>query len=352
MSKSYGKAEEAAKKIINMVKFKDFCENITEKEYRASSRPSYSFLKELEDKGPSVIRDGIEFKDSPGLRLGSMVDGLTTNPEYNILDKFQITNVPFDLSGETHTSKVLKYIYNNKINDVNEDKFNNICNELKFKRPPSFNDNLFQIQLNMIKGMLNGKKYISEKEYKLAINMSDTLKTHDFTRNIFNPDPDIEVIYQAIIFFTIFGLEVKSMLDIIHVDHKNKLIYPMDIKTGSLYNFMINFYEFKYYLQAAKYTIAVYYIKENNKEFKDYKVMPFKFIYISREKPNLPLIYEMKEDFIELASKGWTSIGGKRYKGILEIVKDYQWYIKNDEYDLKRDIVENNGVISINTPIV
>jgi hypothetical protein len=335
-----------------MVKFKDFCENITEEEYRAVERPSYSFFKELDDKGPSIIRDGVDFKMSPGLTLGSIVDNLITQEGYDPLEEYHITNIAPDLSGKTHHSNLLKYIYDNQIKDPSEDVLLDACKKLGFKKNPSLNDSKFEAQLNMVKGMLNGKKYLNQREYELALQMSETLQMHPYTRDIFNPGFEVEAVNQAIILFTLKGLPVKGMLDKVLIDHEKKVIYPYDLKTGTPFDFLQNFWIYKYYLQGGMYTAAIYYIKENHPEFKDYEVDPFRFIYISRARPNLPLVYEMPKKFIEYGLTGWTTIGGRKYKGILELVEDYKWYVENDEYDLTKEIVENKGLIEIKTPIV
>lgn len=334
-----------------MVKFKDFCENITEEEYRAIKRPSYSFFKELDDKGPSIIRDGTEIKTSKGLTLGSIVDNLTTREDYDPLDEYKISNIAPDLSGNTHHSKLLKYVYDNQIKDPDENVLKDICNKLGFKKNPSLTDNKFKAQLNMVKGMLNGKKYITQKEYELSLQMAEVLQSHEYTKDIFNPGFDVEAVNQAIILFTLLGLPVKGMLDRVLIDHENKIIHPYDLKTGSYFNFLKNFWDFKYYLQGGMYTAAIYYIIENHPEFKDYTVAPFRFVYISRERPDLPLVYEMPKKFIEYGLKGWTTNTGREYKGILELVEDYKWYIENEEYNLTREVVENRGLISIKTPI-
>jgi hypothetical protein len=335
-----------------MVNFKNFCENITEEEYRAIERPSYSFFKELDDKGPSVIRDGIDFKMSAGLTLGSIVDNLITQEDYDPLEEYHITNIAPDLSGSTHHSKLLKYVYDNEIKDPSEDILKEACTKLGFKKNPSLTDSKFEAQLNMVKGMLNGKKYLNQREYELAMQMAETLQSHEYTKDIFNDGFDLEAVNQAIILFTLKGLPVKSMLDRVLVDHNKKIIYPYDLKTGAFYDFMQNFWKYKYYLQGGMYTAAVYYIIENHPEFKDYTVEPFRFVYISRERPDLPLVYEMPKKFIEYGLTGWTTIGGRKYKGILELVEDYKWYLENEEYDLRREVVENNGLIRIKEPIV
>lgn len=333
-----------------MAKFKDYCEQISEEEYRALDRPSYSFFKELGDVGPSVIRDGIDFKSSTSLTLGSLVDNLLTQENYDPLSEYRVTKIVPDLSGTTHHSKILKHIHDNRLLEVNEKILKDICENLGFKRNPSFTDKKFEIQLNMVVSMLNGTKYIQERDYQLALQMADVIKYHEYTKDIINPSFDVEVVNQAIILFKLKGLPVKGMLDRINIDHENKIISPYDLKTGYHYNFLENFWKYRYYLQASMYSAAIYYILANSDEFEGYKVEPFRFIYISREKPDIPLIYEVPHQFIEYGMEGWTTVTGRKYKGVVELVEDYKWYVENEEYNLTREIVENNGKITINVP--
>lgn len=134
-------------------------------------------------------------------------------------------------------------------------------------------------------------------------------------------------------------------MDKIVVDHDNKIVYPYDIKTGTEFNFMSNFYRYKYFYQGALYTAAIESIVQTQPEFSGYKVEPFRFIYLSRQNTDLPLIYTMTEKYIEKVMTGYVNKSGYEIKGILELVDDYKWYINNNEFTLRRDIVENNGEI-------
>ena len=38
---------------------------------------------------------------------------------------------------------------------------------------------------------------------------------------------------------------------------------------------------------------------------------------------------------------------GKKYKGVLELVDDYKWYLEKDSWSYNREIIENNGEIEL-----
>lgn len=323
--------------------FKDYCENITEKEYRESPRLSYSFIKELADIGPSIIRDGIKKKSGDGLTLGYIVDKKLSEPDWDILSEFTLTDIKIDWTKDDHKTNILK-LYKDDPSKVllSTDELYEL---LGIKRAPAWDEEFIE----KISIVTNSDKYLHQSEYELALRMIDSLLYHKHTTGFFHVGFNCEVIDQAIILFKLNGVDIRSMLDKVIIDHEAKTIQPLDIKTGTEFNFMTNFYKFKYYYQAALYIAAIESIVQFKEEFKGYKVLPFKFIYVSRQKPELPLVYQMPEKYIEKVMIGFES-NGYHTKGILELVDDYKWYIDNNEFELRRDIMENNGVIQINNP--
>lgn len=335
--------------------FKQFCQQITELEYRASSRCSYSFLKELSERGPKAITDPREAQDTPGLILGSIVDKTLSDGLYSPLNEYIICDDNLDVSGSTHSSKIIKYLLEKNIKLVEEDPksieyLNNICEVLGFSRYPKF-DNALWSQINLVNLKLSDTKIISSSELAIANEMIETFRTHEFTKDIFYPSLDIEVVKQAIIFFNVGNFECRGMLDLVHVDHKRKVIKPYDIKTGSSKNFFSNFITYKYYYQGGLYSYGLKKIILDNPELEGYSVEPFRFIYISREDTKTPLIYEMPLDYCDMAMAGWTNVYGSKVKGVIDLLEEYNWYIENNQFEYTRSIAENNGVIKIDVPV-
>jgi hypothetical protein len=284
------------------------------------------------------------------LTLGSIVDKMITEEGYKPEDEYVISDINVDLSNSTHHSKILSYIKDWEYKEISDVQLKMICSDLGFKRSPNIEDESFRRQLEVVLRANNGENIISSVEFNLAQKMVDSLKNHEYTKEIFSLEKDfedIEIIPQAKIFFKMHGVECKSMLDWLIVNHSKKVITPIDLKTGSFFDFMKNFYKYKYFLQGAMYHASIQSIVVKNEEFKDYKVDGFKFVYISREKPELPLIYNMDNNEIEKAFKGWTHNSGAYQKGIEDLVLDYSWYKENSEFDLDRKIVENLGVTNI-----
>lgn len=327
-------------------------DKMTEREYRAYNALSYSFLKELKHVGPKVIVNGMDHKDSAGMTLGSLVDLMMTTPEYDFNNDFIISKYQLNLSGTTAMDNIIKYLYENPEYPIDEesmlnltltlDLWNKMGREAKLGRifTEQFNE-----QYQLLQALRNGKLVISEEDYVIAMQMVETLKTHDFTREIFKPKDNAEILFQEAILFKIDGTDTKSLLDIIIVDHDNKKIYPKDLKTGAEYSFLGNFFRYEYALQAAMYTLAITSWKTD--KYNDYEIMPFEFIYISRANPLIPFIYTMSKDFIQDNIDGYTNKYNEFNKGIVGLVDDYKWYIQNEIYDIKRDLWENKGRIML-----
>lgn len=325
-----------------------------EKEYRAYPALSYSFLKELNQVGPKIILDGMDKKVSSGLTLGSLVDNLMTLDDYDWQDDFVITKFGLDFNGGTALDSILKHLYENPDCSVKEEDMLDLSERLglwsKIKDRQKRIDRIFTEKFNeqyqLLSSIRAGKSIITEDDFTLALTMVDTLKSHRFTMDIFDAKPNVDIIYQVPVLYKIEGEDCKSLLDMVIVDHNSKRIYPNDLKTGAEKNFLKNFNRYEYYLQGAMYSLAIDDWKMQH-GYDEYDVMPFKFIYISRANPYQPLVYEMDDAFILDHINGFQNIYNEYENGIIDLVKNYRWYIQNDIYDAKRHLHEQNGLIKL-----
>ena len=344
-------------------RIEDFFKKMTEGEYRANPAVSYSFLKEVLEIGGRAYDPDRERVSSGGFALGSMVDNIITDNDFNPFEHYEIVNVNKDRSGSNEYKKLVNYLIEKYPNRIIEDNYDNDWINEKSKeaglwksykkdeaRIKAFDKDEFWDQLRIYRIEQGDKPIISQDDFELGLLMAETLQNHQYSRDIFGDKPQFDRFYQVKIFFRLNGVDVKAMLDVVLIDYENKVIYPKDLKTGSERDFMKNFYKFKYYLQGALYTAALQSIIQTNPEFEEWTVAPFEFIYISRANPNEPLIYQMNETFITKAMTGFITHIGVIYKGILDLIDDHKWYIENNITNSFRDIIENNGVIKIHNP--
>ena len=70
------------------------------------------------------------------------------------------------------------------------------------------------------------------------------------------------------------------MADLIVVDHKNKIIYPCDLKTSSHkeYDFYLSYIQWKYYEQSKLYYRTIRANMDRDEYFKDFKLANYRFI--------------------------------------------------------------------------
>ena len=87
---------------------------------------------------------------------------------------------------------------------------------------------------------------------------------------------------------------------ILRVDYKNKTIQPIDVKTSykPTYNFYKSFIEWNYAYQCRLYARILKLNIEKDEYFKDFKILPYKDIVISKSNM-IPLIWDCDFTFTE-----------------------------------------------------
>lgn len=332
---------------------------MTEAEYRAEKCASYSALSRLSNNDFSIF-DKEDTKFSKGLSLGSVVDKMIFEPDFNVYNEYNIVEYVPDFSGSTAIDQLLNHIKENglEFNDTQLEELNTLSKDLNLWRGTkndelrinNINTDNFWHGVNYLKLEKNNKPFLLSGDLMIAFKMVEVLKTYKYTKDIFNPSDKFEYIYQGKILFEANGMKMKSMLDIMIVDHVNKIIYPKDLKTGESRNFYQNFNRFHYPMQSSAYTLAIKSLINSTPELKEYKVGKFEFIYISRESINTPMIFEMHNLYTEMGITGWTSANGVRYKGIIELLDDYNWHLSKKIYDIARDVYYRNGRVRLGRP--
>ena len=177
--------------------------------------------------------------------------------------------------------------------------------------------------------------------------------TNRFTKSIFidNPfDTEIEGFFQ-LKFKTTFKFNqkeyaVRCMLDRVIVDHKNKVIYPYDLKTTGKNEELFNksFLEWRYDIQACLYTSILKDIISKDDFYKDYSIADFRFVCINRNN-ELPLIwsYNKNHSIVDTTDKY-----GNIYKSWTTLLCEMSWHIENMSFDYCFEAIKNNGIISLN----
>lgn len=197
------------------------------------------------------------------------------------------------------------------------------------------------------------KQALSLEQYENVENSVNTLYTHPFTKDSFVAEEGIEIFYQFPIVWEYTSGDItfkcKSLLDILKIDHNEKKIYPIDLKTTgkSVLAFRESFIQWHYYIQAAFYTDAVKYLRDKlYPELSGYSVELFKFVVISSKRPIKPLTWLTTPKDISCGKYGGF-INGENVKGYLQLASEMKWHIDNSSYDYPKEIYDSKGNVTL-----
>jgi len=191
-----------------------------------------------------------------------------------------------------------------------------------------------------VEDMMNAERVINE------------LKTNFVTSHIINLESDdrFEVLNQfQILDYVVDGHNFKSMMDKVIVDHEEKTVQIYDLKcTWSVESFYTEYYLYrKSYIQAYLYYRAWLSIVKNEEySYFGYKVLMPKFIVCDSINYMNPLIYELNSDDLFDAYFGFE-YKGRKYTGVKDLIKDLDFAVNNDLWNISRTNYEAKGVINI-----
>lgn len=334
----------------------DLSWQVDEETYRANPAISYSILSTFARGGHTVIPHLFDKKDSEALRFGGLVDTLRTDPEA-VSEKFFIADFPSLTDAITRIVKSAFTLFGETYRSLELIPFNDL---FKIIEAESYYPNWKpETRVNDIikKGTeyynllyLSGNKIImSNEDYQRAKNCVDTLGTHSFTKDLFfiNPfDKDIEKHYQfKFILENESNTSVKCMFDLLIVNHADKTIQPCDLKTTGKdeSSFEESFLQWRYDLQATLYSYILARTIEKDEYFKDFKILPFRFIVINAY--NLtPLVWEFKYNHVK---SDWKDNKGNIYKGWRSLLKELLWHLNSNKYEYSVDAYSNEGILPI-----
>lgn len=194
------------------------------------------------------------------------------------------------------------------------------------------------------------KQVISFDEEVQANQMVAILKNNEFTAKYFNNTYNM---YQKAIIFKYHGRECKALLDIIHIDYVGKTIRPVDLKTTgkSVLSFRSAYLTYKYYIQAAFYTVALHYALKNDPDFAkfaDYEVLPFQFIVQETNMFNPPHIFEVDDEDMFVAEYGGVVDGaGYEVRGFQQLIDELEEHRDTGQWDYRHEVYDNSGVVNL-----
>lgn len=183
------------------------------------------------------------------------------------------------------------------------------------------------------------KKVVSLQDVEKAKSIVHVLMNDDFTGHIFR-DPSL--LAKQVLEFKYNGMDCKSEVDFMTIDHDNQIIQPYDLKTTyDNEEFDYNYLKHGYYLQQAFYSIGL------QEMYPDYTILPFNFIVADTSSNNRrPLIYKLNAHHYIQGKQGFT-YNNYKYRGIDELVNEIIWADENGIWNINKNNYMNKGIVKL-----
>lgn len=237
--------------------------------YEDNSRISNSAIGWFLKKGPRYLKDMLDGKEEgikgKFLEKGTMIHMFILQPEefwqhYEILDfkipsskqqlLFAKTYADNDVELDEEKRLIDAFSISYAIDSLSEDKILKKAKELRLK---------LDSYIKYLISEQQGKIVISWADYNMLNNIKDNLNFHKKAFELLYNVPDsYEVHNEFQINWEAHNVLCKSLLDRIMIDHKNKKVILIDLKTTSdIYNFKHSVEEYDYYRQICFYMLAI-----------------------------------------------------------------------------------------------
>lgn len=361
-----------------MKSLKELALPITEQEYREDGCMHYSTLTTYERGGVHSIPTLGERKESSSLTFGSIVDCMITSTEEEFNDTYFIADFP-DISDQI--TNIVKGLFNcykdqyNSLTDIPDHIILATLDEVNYGKNWKPTTRLDKIRnggteyYSLLKYSEN-KTLISSEVYNEAILAVQALKEAKSTAYLFAPnnpyEPEVERLYQLKFRIYVKRLNMSPipnydiisdnrpeinnellrkgyipytiMADEILVLHKEKKIFPIDLKTSSHYEdeFFKSFIEWSYHDQARLYSLAIEAAIKQDDYFKDFTMMNYSFVVVNK-KTLTPMVWRYSDTY------KWGTLYYGKNKQIecrhpFEIGEELKWYLDNPSRTIPREL--------------
>ena len=319
-----------------MKSLKDYSLNLPEQEYHDLPYWSYSTIAKYARNGFSAIATlHDKTKPTPEMEFGSLFDSFITKGKQTLND-YAVA----DFSVPPAEKGVLDYLATTStISHFDEVEMQDVLNAAETvgyqsKWKPQTRYEKISNYSEYYDTLKSGKKLVSKADWDDAMEMYKVFREDPYLKKLFGTKntEEIEYIYQAQ-FKTTFNtgfeaIDVKIMPDLMVVNHKEKTIRLVDLKTSSMpaYDFPEHFVKMRYDIQGELYTDVMKKIIADDEDYCSYTILPYLFVDISRA-DMVPVTYE-----IDL-SDGFSFTKGDKvyqYKGWKQLLVEILAYEAND----------------------
>ena len=286
----------------------DISWQVDEPTYRADEALSYSTLAKFAREGFNKLDSLFDKVETPSLTFGSAVDALITGGQEEFDNNFMVADF------EVPTDSVLKMVLvlfeefgvtHNTLSSIPNEEIIGRTEALKYQLnwKPETRAKVIKEQGGTYYSLLysaNGRKIIDTATMEQIDAAVRALRHSRGTEFFFAPNnqfnTDIVREYQLKFKAILHGVNYRCMADLLVVDHANKIVYPIDLKTSSHteWDFYQSFIQWRYDIQARLYWRIIRDNMDRDPMFKDYKLADYKFIVVNRNTLT-PLVWEFNK---------------------------------------------------------
>lgn len=305
---------------MEIKKLYDISWQVSETEYRADAALSYSTIAKFAREGFNKLDTLFDKVDTPSLTFGSAVDALITGGQEEFDNNFIVADFP------PITDSVLKMVkaafnrFSNtyrQLTDIPVQDLIDLSEELAYQLnwKPETRAKVVKEQGSEYYSLLYvaGDKKIIDTLTKEQVDAAvEALKNSTATTFYFSPDNVFNQRYireyQLKFKATFDDVDYRCMADLLLTDHKDKIVYPIDLKTSSHteWDFYESFIQWRYDIQSRLYWRIIRANMNNDPIFNDYKLADYTFIVVNK-KTLTPLTWKFED-----TQKRGTLVYGRR----------------------------------------
>lgn len=277
---------------------------VSEEEYRADPALSYSTLAKFAREGFNKIDTLFDKVESPSLTFGSAVDSIITGGMQEFEERFLVADFP---AISDSVLKMVKESFNRcsqnyrDLNDIPTQIIIDISEELKYQLnwKPETRAKVVKEQgaeYYSLMYIAQNKTILDTITYEKVLAAVDALRNSPATATYFANDDIVERQYQLKFKHTFDGIDYKCMMDLAIIDHNNKIIHPVDLKTSSHteWDFPDSFITWCYAIQARLYWNILRANMDKDEYFKDFELDDYRFIVVNKNTLT-PLVWKFED---------------------------------------------------------
>lgn len=287
---------------------RDISWQVTEEEYRADSALSYSTLARYEREGFNNLDKLFDRVETASLTFGSAVDSIITGGQEEFDSRFIVAEFPSIPDSIVTIVRDLYKGYASKFGSLDTIPESDIIamtehHKYQLNWKPETRAKVIKEKGADYYNLLfvaGDKTIVDTQTYQDICETVKMLKNSKSTKFYFaqdNPfEPHIERLYQLKFKGTFYGVDYRNMADLIIVNHEEKWVLPIDLKTSSKpeWDFYKSFVDWRYDIQARLYWAIIRQNMDNDEYFKDFELKEYLFIVANR-RTLTPLVWEFKQ---------------------------------------------------------